>query len=323
MPSKYQQRERNKAISLIQSKNMVFEGTNGRKFYRDDYRDFILIDNLKNLFSPIRNEVISYFSQNDISWWGGKRPTGHILSSQIACLNHLFLIRDDFNAVSSLLKIINPDLVEPIIINTDKYSPAYIQFEAVSDKDHLNEVNSTRGSNCTSIDAVIFARHKNGNNWLIPIEWKYTESYNNQNKALEGLYIDPVNCKGKVRQNRYNNLILSSYQLKSSNIDCFYYEPFYQLMRQTLWAEQMIRFKNQETLKSDDYLHVHIIPPKNTDLLDKIYKCSGMGMEQTWRSLLKDRSKYMIISPQKIMSGLSSNVKYQPLIDYLKIRYWT
>lgn len=61
-------------------------------------------------------------------------------------------MRNDFQAVSSLLKTINPDLIEPIIINTDKYSPGFIQFEAISDKDHLNEIYSTRGNNCTSID---------------------------------------------------------------------------------------------------------------------------------------------------------------------------
>lgn len=232
-------------------------------------------------------------------------------------------MRNDFQAVSSLLKTINPDLIEPIIINTDKYSPGFIQFEAISDKDHLNEIYSTRGNNCTSIDVLIFARHKNGENWLIPVEWKYTEFYGNLNKSeeiikKEGRTID----KGEERQNRYNELIYNSDQLIVKTLMCYYFEPFYQLMRQTLWAEEMIKFKDKEQIKADDFLHVHVIPPENVDLLDKAYKCSGMGMEKTWRSLLKDQSKYMIISPQKLMSNLSSDIKYQSLINYLKSRYW-
>lgn len=290
--------------------------------YRTKNRDFILLDNIKNLYFPIREEALRYFKGNGISWWAGYEPTGHVLSSQIACLNHLFLIRHDIHAVSLLLKKINPALIEPLLIDTDKYSPAYIQFETVSDQDHLNEINSTRGSNCTSIDALIYAKHTNGSNWLIPIEWKYTEFYNNQNKATEGFIKDSINCKGEVRKNRYNSLILKSSQLKSNNIHWFYFEPFYQLMRQTLWAEQMIRFNHQEKLKADGYMHVHVIPSENRDLLDKYYKCSNMGMENTWRSLLKDQSKYLNISPQNLMSGLLLNSKYQPLTNYLRVRYW-
>ena len=93
-------------------------------------------------------------------------------------------------------------------------------------------------------------------------------------------------------------------------------------MRQTLWAEQMIRFKTQETLKADDYMHIHVIPDSNGDLLKKIYKCSGLDMEGTWRSLLKDQSKYKILTPQYLMSGLLSIPKYDDLVNYLKIRYW-
>lgn len=322
MASKYQENQRAKAISLIQSGNKVFDGAVGGKIYRTKNRDFILVDSLKNLYSPIRVDALRYFKSNGISWWGGFEPTGHVLSSQIACLNHLFLIRNDIQAVSALLRIINSDLIEPLIIETDRNLPSFIQFEAVSDMDHLNELNSTRGSNCTSIDALIYAKHKNGSIWLIPIEWKYTEYYNNQDKASEGSTIDPINCKGEVRKLRYNHLIVNSGKLKSGNLNCYYYEPFYQLMRQTLWAEQMIRFKTQETIKADDYVHVHVIPDGNSDLLKKTYKCSGLDMEGTWRSLLKDQSKYLILSPHKLMSGLLLNSKYQSLIDYLRIRYW-
>jgi hypothetical protein len=323
MSSKYQEVQRERAISLIQSGNKIFDGAKGGNMYRTKNREFILIDSLKNLYSPIREQVRSYFKGNGISWWGGYEPTGHVLSSQIACLNHLFLIRNDFQAVSSLLKMIDPDLLEPIIIETDKYSSAYIQFEAVSDYDHLYEKNLTRGSNCTSIDALILAKHKNNTIWLIPIEWKFTEFYGNQNKAVEVIKReDYIHDKGKERQARYNNLIFSSNQLKIKNLDCYYYEPFYQLMRQTLWAEQVIKFKDKERYKAIDFLHVHIIPTENEDLLKKSYKCSGMGMEETWRSHLLDQSKYKIIAPQNLMSGLLLNSKYQSLIDYLQVRYW-
>lgn len=49
-------------------------------------------------------------------------------------------------------------------------------------------------------------------------------------------------------------------------------------MRQTLWVEQMIKNKNKETLKADNFIHLHVIPKKNTTLLNKIYKCSGLDI---------------------------------------------
>ena len=50
--------------------------------------------------------AIDYFKLNDITWWRGIKPTGHILSSQIACINHLFPIRNDPDAVLAMLNTI-------------------------------------------------------------------------------------------------------------------------------------------------------------------------------------------------------------------------
>lgn len=81
-------------------------------------------------------------------------------------------------------------------ISFDKV-PAFIAFEVVSDIDHLNEGMTNRGSNCTSIDAFIYARHSSGELWLIPIEWKYTEHYNNQDKSKEDREAEPQGSNGK------------------------------------------------------------------------------------------------------------------------------
>lgn len=320
MASKYQDAERARVEHLIKSENPVFYGGKAGKYFMTKNRDFVLQENLKNLYAPICNGALEYFKFNSISWWGGSRPTGHILSSQIACINHLFQIRLDKSAVLTILKNVSNDFVDVFEINTDKHLPAYIQFEAVSDNDYLNEGQPTRGNNCTSVDALIYAKHKDGSRWIIPIEWKYTEHYNNQNKATEGFKKDPLNCKGEKRKNRYTDLINNSKQLINIDHSCFYFEPFYQLTRQTLWAEQMIKNKDLETIKADNYLHIHVIPSENKDLLNKQYKCSGLEMETTWRKLLKDQTKYQIIAPSKLLNGIDS-LKYKDLLHYLKVRY--
>ena len=321
MASNYQEAQRRKSIEKIQ-KSKLFENEKAGKHFRGIPRDFVLQDELKNIFEPVRNDVVQYFKQNKISWWGGSKPTGHVLSSQVACVNHLYAIRNDKKAVLQLLSNISTDFIDVLLIESDSHLPAFIQFESVSDGSYLNEGVSTRGTLCTSIDALIYALHRDGSKWIIPIEWKYTEYYNNQNKALEGYNANPQNYKGKVRLERYTALINNSPQLSCSDHKCYYYEPFYQLMRQTLWAEQMIQNKDKERMKADNFLHVHVIPSENNDLLGKIYKCSGQDMETTWVSHLKDTSKYAIVSPEKLLSNCLNDSKYNKLKEYLSERYW-
>lgn len=319
----YKDKECERQQELIEQSD-IFNGTAGGGRFIGKERPFVLTNGESNLYAPIRNEAVAYFKDNGIGWWGGFKPSGHVLSSQIACLNHLFAIRNEAEAVLSVLNNVRNEFTEVLPIPSDK-TPAYIAFEVVSDEDHLNEGTPNRGSNCTSIDAFIYARHQSGELWLIPIEWKYTEHYNNQDKSEEDREGEPKgsNGKGKERMSRYNDLITKSDQLKSLEDyagSLYYYEPFYQLMRQTLWAENMVRSKNSERLKADNFLHIHVIPSENDELLQKKYKVSGKGMEESWRKMLIDQSKYVIIDPKTLM--LPTATKYPELNEYLRTRYW-
>ena len=80
----YQRQEK-----LIETSD-IFNNDPAHGMYRGKERPFVLMDGMNNLYAPIRSEVVKYFRDNKISWWGGYRPTGHTLSSQVACLNHLF-----------------------------------------------------------------------------------------------------------------------------------------------------------------------------------------------------------------------------------------
>lgn len=318
MKSQFQENQRYKLENLIEN-SIIFNGVKGNGFFMGKPRKFVLENGLYNVFEPIRKDVIDYFTKNNISWWGGGTPSGHILSSQIACINFLFLLRKDKQAVLSLIKSFSDDFIDVLEIpENDESTNGYIQFEAVSKTDHLNEKSTTRGSNCTSIDALMYALHKDGKSkWIIPIEWKYTEHYNNQNKALEG----ENNCKGDERLYRYTDLINQSRQLKNENHQCYYFEPFYQLMRQTLWAEKMIEYREKEFIDADDFLHIHIIPKENDALLKKIYPCSKKNMEDTWRQHLNDQVKYRIISPEDFIKNIDKK-KYKELLAYLATRYF-
>jgi hypothetical protein len=320
----YREIEKERALELMKHSHVfsIFQADKGGgKFGRYEY-DFVLVDGKNNLFPPLldendvsikKNTVIKYFSENNIAWWRGDEPTGHILSSQVACLNHLFYLRHDKNAVMQLLSSFSNDFVDVFEIETDKEPYGYIQFEAVSVGNNLNEGIPTKGTNCTSVDALIYAKHKNDEKWIIPIEWKYTEEYNSEDKSS--------GKSGAIRLERYIALINKSQQVNPEYWQWFFYEPFYQLMRQTLWTEQKIQKKTDEKLKADNYMHLHIIPNENKDLLNRIYSCSKMNMEDTWRKCIVNQDKYKIISPQDFLKNISGE-QYNELKKYLSVRYW-
>ena len=305
-------------ISVLNAHPDFFGNDKGGGSFKGKKYPFVLEKGVHNLFEPIRSSACQYFRDNNISWWGGHAPTGHMLSSQIACLNHLFAIREDADAVLALINNIRPDLhfekVLPLAIDKDR---KYIAFEAVSAIDHLNEGEPTRGANCTSVDALIAAETANGDVWLLPIEWKYTESYPPTDKSGEAR-------KGEIRLGRYSDLLRNSEYLRKYDSYAhtpYFFEPFYQLMRQTLWAEQMILHKDSEWIKADHFLHLHVIPSGNASLLNKKYRCTGKDMEESWHDHLLSDS-YQIITPEKLLYPLQETGRYSKLMEYLGVRYW-
>lgn len=333
--SPFEDQERNRVKQLLKNSNIFNEDKAGKLYPTEDglKPSPVHLQNCRNnLVNCIVQDVIDYFNKNEIAFWKTgvngvdeyKMPTGHALSSQIACINHLYPLRQDKEAVLAVARAIYSDIVDVMKIETDKFLPAYIAFEVVSEANHLNEKCNSRGTMCTSVDALIYAKHKNGNNMLIPIEWKYTEHYSdNKDYSIEGRN-GVKEAKGQERLERYSNLITKSEQLKSLpeyKNSVYFFDPFYQLMRQTLWTEQMIAHKATETIKADDYLHAHIIPTENDELLRTTYPVSNNEMEETWRDCLNNQEKYKIITPKDLFANID-NVKYKELIDYLSARYW-
>lgn len=317
--SQYERQER-----LIENSDL-FSGDKGNGYFRGIPRSFVLRNGMNNLYATIREGVIKYFKENKISWWGGGKPSGHTLSSQIACLNHLFAIMNDRDAVLAMLNGVRDEFEDVLPVLCDA-EPQYIGFEVVSKEDHLNEGTPTRGSNCTSVDAFIYAVHRGDKKrWLIPIEWKYTEHYYSKDKSNEDRASEAkgANGKGLERVGRYAALTDESSQLKSLESyynSVYYQEPFYQLMRQTLWAENMVKNCGKECLKAEDYLHIHVVPSDNKALLERRYRVSDRGMESTWRSMLNDQSKYVIVDPKSLFTPIAE--RYPELASYLAKRYW-
>lgn len=310
----YRESEREKALRI---RDEFFNDPGNGEHLKVKY-PFVLSDAEKNLWTKIRKEAIKYFDENKIVWWpGSAEPSGHLLSSQVSCVNHLFFLRNDKDAALKVLQNINHDFTEVC----PDFENGYIGFEVVSKHSYLREVaegkEQTRGANCTSVDAMMAGKLKNGKKIQVLIEWKYTELYSKSDKS-EG-------SSGTTRKNRYDALIndKDSPIKRIVSIDNLYYEPFYQIMRQTLLAWQMTKNKANE-LNTDDWLHLDVIPENNLNLRYQV-PAPGLkqtGIEEAWKSQLKAPEKYIVITPQKLLKPLIFDSSYRSLITYLNKRYW-
>lgn len=277
-------------------------------------KQYILQKGVDNLYQGA-SEAIRYFKENQIDWWhfgnqSPQVPTTHMVSSQIQCLNYLFPLRKNQRAVMQLLQMFDEriDRVYPFP------SGDFIEFEFTYHNERIlgeNDKGAKRGVMCTSIDAFIIAGRED-KKILVPIEWKYTEQYlMGANKALE-LH------GGTKRQSRYNELIKHSWQLKDYTDmvhSCYYYEPFYELMRQTLLVEGMVKER-----VADDFLHILIIPGDNKDFLGNSYLFSKEDFETIWKSNLKHPEKFKIVDSRKIQEEVIFSINHA-WAKYLRDRY--
>lgn len=153
---------------------------------------------------------------------------------------------------------------------------------------------------CTSVDAFLMVRSGDGRT-LVPIEWKYKETYR---------WRDMTNVK---RLARYGQLIKESDQLvvPGNGIpqSIYFYEPCYELMRQTLLMEQMIRHGI-----ADSFIHINVIPDGNVALRERV--------EHFYIPMLKDKTLFVVIAPDALLEPVADEGKYSELITYLKQRYW-
>ena len=269
--------------------------------------DYILDTNYNdfNLSPKIRTLVKKYFENFKIAWWGQNEnePTGHLLSSQIHCLNHLFALRKDKDAVLAIVNHATGMAFDEVLPSSLDDDGGYIAFEFAYKNDELlgeNDKGARRGAFCTSIDAMIVAR-KGEEKWLIPIEWKYTENYEKEDKTND------------TRLYRYGAKIVNSKRLKTPENgiahSSYFQEPSYELMRQTLLCEQIVGHGYAK-----NFFHINIIPTKNTEL--------RKAVETEFMPMLTKEAKFKMLDPQELLSPLKGNDKYKDLLSYLETRYW-
>ena len=295
--------ERRRAKRLIDE---GFFGDSSYGEYRGKPRPFVLSDPRLNLWAGVREDAIEYFDRHSIPWHqgGDREPTGHLLSSQVACVNHLYLLRQRKDLADAVVRELGFGLVEAALLET-----GYVEFEVIGKGPYLGERSWTRGASSTSVDAVMLGVRDDGERILVLIEWKYTESYGASN-----LYIP-------ARADVYDPFVLDV----ESPIDIelpesLYYEPFYQLMRQALLGWRMVQEGDYD---ATGFIHVHVIPEENVKLRESVAspQLDGDDMSEAWRSVLKEPERYVGISPGELLAPLASEEDSRAFLSYLDHRY--
>ena len=213
---------------------------------QDIQRPYLLAQDYEeeNLYPSIRGQdgALRYFSDRRIQWWShgasgdrGGLPTRNMASSQIACVNFLLPLLEIEGALTAVLRAIDGD-VQGVIPIEHGETKSPVELEWIGVDGPLEEgAAPTRGANTTSVDAFMVAKTATGRRAYL-LEWKYTETYRRGNNLGQG--------RMETRLKRYSALYNSDFSSFKSDeilVDEFFSEPFYQLMRQRLLADRMVR----------------------------------------------------------------------------------
>ena len=223
---------------------------------------------VENLFPGILGEggAMDVFSQRRVKWWKSSRsgdnsksagPTRNMASSQVACVNFLLPLAGITGALLSVLRSLDDDIVDVVDIAHEEHTSP-VEFEWIGLGQSL-EGGRTRGSQNTSIDAFLVAETKSGRRRAYLLEWKYVEQYLSAKPDFKG-----EGTAGDTRRLRYAERYRAPFSsfdpATAPELDDFLYEPFYQIMRQRLLADRMVR---ERELGIDEAKVVVVVPERN------------------------------------------------------------
>ena len=243
-----------------------------------------------SLLPEVRASALKLFAELSIHWhFGvGTGPSNHLLSSQVQCVNALAQMVTEPDrlkrAFGSLLGITD-------VLPIERHQ--YLTFEYIGPTDYFGEAPGrvrTRGANCTSVDAAFLIRTASGLRELILLEWKYTESYSARKANAQS---------DAVRKGRYyGHWSAESGALFSKLVgfDDILQEPFYQLVRQQLLAQELER---HNVCDADRVRVLHVSPRANTAYQRSIRRpgllAMGGTVSEAWTGLLRTPDRFVSV----------------------------
>lgn len=256
-----------------------------------------------NLAPAIRNAADRLFSAEPVIQW--HQHANHVLSSQVCCINFLLPFAEKPELLRRWVDHVTGDQVAAVLpIELDRAAQAwFVTFEWIGDTDYLNEgkegASRKRGANATAADAAVLYRDIQGRTNLLLIEWKYTESYGS-----------PLDTKGNAtRRQRYEDIFRHPKGPIRADadvtLDDFFYEPFYQMLRQ-----QMLAWHTEANNLQIDRARVLHISPSGNRALHRVtsprMRRFGDDAFDVFRSLLVNPEDFVSTSIENAFAPLAS-----------------
>jgi len=277
-----------------------------------------------NVAPSARATADAYFNRYGITW---HRHANHGLSSQVCCLNFLMPLATRRDLLSRLigdaLGIAPPEMLR--IEDGPDGEPWFVGFEWIGREDYLGEAGKsskrTRGANVTSADAIVRFKH-DGRTETLLIEWKYTESYGAPipNKPRKG-----GGWSNDVRIERYSKLAFAPHGPIRADlglkIEDFFWEPFYQLLRQQMLAFQMQKAGEDG---ADRVRVLHISPSGNRNLhkvTAPALRCFGEDAFEAFSAVLVQPDGFIGRTAEQMFAPLVAELADDPWAAYLADRY--
>jgi hypothetical protein len=274
---------------------------------------------IETLHETIRQGALDYFARHAVKWWTSEydkrtkqmeaRPTGHLNSSQVACVNHLEPARTNRAVAQRVVANVDASLTAVAV------DDGFVDYEWIGLGSYLGERGPrVRGAHITSLDALMCGE-RDGERALIAFEWKYLESYDKNSVA--------VSDSGTDRVATYLPLLgRDDCPIAVERVEWLFYEPYYQLMRQTLLAWQMVEHGEFDAA---DWLHVHVVPERNIALRQSkaAPELEGETMEQKWRSVLREPGRYRLMTAGDLVAGIGDADDWHEWRQWLNRRYLT
>ena len=257
------------------------------------------------LLEQARQPALALFAELGIPWHAGVAggPSNHLVSSQVQCVNALMGMVSDptrlRRAFGELLGIDEVLQIEP---------GRYLTFEYIGPTDYFGEVpggERVRGARCTSIDAALLHRAKDGDVELVLVEWKYTESYRARR---------PDPAKDAVREQRYGRAVADPNGPIRADVlpfELLLDEPIYQLVRQQLLAHAL----EQDQAEGADRVRVlHVLPQDNVEYQQSLHRPEQIALGPTvgelWQRLLRRTDRFLSVDPRVFLDPEITSREY-------------
>ena len=299
---KFLEAERPRQASFKQTSPCFSEAARADGIYMRKPRPFCLPLECaqENLFRDVRSPVIEYFDSEEIKWHDGgrRRPSNHLCDSHVCCVNFLFPFADKPDALMELLRPVFPTMSE--LLPMEK-QPHLVSHEWIGLENYLGEKvprhgKRTRGALFTSADAAVMFEHEDGARQIALIEWKYTEAYSASDLKFSK--------SGTDRRAIYTHLYEpDDFPLDKDlllSFDALFYEPFYQLLRQQLLANEM---EKAQELGAEVVSVLHIAPSHNVDfprVTSPPLRDLGDSVITVWKRLVTEPDRFNSISTERL-----------------------